>query len=375
MADVFFSYSSKDRERVRPVRDALAAQGFDIFWDQEVPAGIDWDSWIRQHLNQSKCAVVFWSIHSVDSDNVRHEATVAKQHGKLIPVMLDLITAEQFPMGLYVVQSANLSAWIGDVADSEWLKLQREIATKLTPMWVRRMTDTLEAELLAERTRREAAERRDKTLREQIAKEAQTQQELRQERDAAFDEIETLHARLKVLAQDHKKPNEGAAELAKQYASAQQKIAALEQRISQLAAARDQTSTGVRDGTADARPVDDTTDGRQSIAAASKVSARKRATVTLSTEHPRTPTADDSGGKRRAVVFAVTAPVACGLLGLLIGRSGLMLALVGSLSAAPFVAGSRRGRLSPAEITYYCLGLGLTAAATLAAFAFATIGN
>ena len=38
MTDVFFSYSSKDRERVRPIRDAVVAEeGFDVFWDQDVP--------------------------------------------------------------------------------------------------------------------------------------------------------------------------------------------------------------------------------------------------------------------------------------------------------------------------------------------------
>jgi len=50
VTDIFFSYSSADRERVRPIRDALVAQGFEVFWDQQVPAGTDWDSWIRQHL-------------------------------------------------------------------------------------------------------------------------------------------------------------------------------------------------------------------------------------------------------------------------------------------------------------------------------------
>ena len=50
MADVFFSYSSKDRERVRPIRDALVAEGFDVFWDQEVSPGRNWDEWIREHL-------------------------------------------------------------------------------------------------------------------------------------------------------------------------------------------------------------------------------------------------------------------------------------------------------------------------------------
>ena len=114
MADVFFSYSSKDRERVRPVREALGAQGFDVFWDQSVPAGVDWDTWIRQNLTQAKCAIVFWSPHSVASDNVRHEATVAKQQGKLVPVLLEALSAEQFPMGLYSVQGANLAGWMGE---------------------------------------------------------------------------------------------------------------------------------------------------------------------------------------------------------------------------------------------------------------------
>jgi hypothetical protein len=66
VTDIFFSYSSADRERVRPVRDALVAQGFEVFWDQQVPAGVDWDTWIRQHLAKSKCAMVFWSAKRND---------------------------------------------------------------------------------------------------------------------------------------------------------------------------------------------------------------------------------------------------------------------------------------------------------------------
>jgi hypothetical protein len=105
MTDVFFSYSSKDRERVRPIRDALIAEGFDVFWDQEVPPGRNWDEWIRLRLNAARCTIVFWSGHSVRSDNVVHEATIAKNAGKLIPVLLDPLTAERFPMGHYTTQA------------------------------------------------------------------------------------------------------------------------------------------------------------------------------------------------------------------------------------------------------------------------------
>ena len=155
MTDIFFSYRSTDRERVRPIHDALAEQGFEVFWDQEVPSGVDWDSWIRQHLSQSKCSVVFWSATSVKSDNVRHEATVAKHQNKLIMVLLESLTPDQLPMGLYSQQAINLADWSGNLDHPEWRKLANEIEEKLTPVWVRRKISELQSKLLAERARRE----------------------------------------------------------------------------------------------------------------------------------------------------------------------------------------------------------------------------
>ena len=201
MTDIFFSYSSADRERVRPVRDALVAQGFEVFWDQEVPTGLDWDSWIRQHLAKGKCAMAFWSVASVASDNVRHEAVVAKQQGKLISVLLESLTAQQFPMGLYAQQAANLADWNGDPNHKEWRKLRREYEAKLIPTWVRQQLDELEAELVGERARREGVERRDKTLQAQIAKEAQAHQDLKREFDKSLDEVATAKANVVELSQ------------------------------------------------------------------------------------------------------------------------------------------------------------------------------
>ena len=41
LGEIFFSYSSKDRERVRPFHEALTALGFEVFWDMEVPPGVE----------------------------------------------------------------------------------------------------------------------------------------------------------------------------------------------------------------------------------------------------------------------------------------------------------------------------------------------
>ena len=60
----------------------------------------------------------------------------------------------------------------------------------LAPAWIRRTLDGLEAQLVGERSRRETAERRDRTLRDQIAKEAEAQQHLRVELDDALHQVE-----------------------------------------------------------------------------------------------------------------------------------------------------------------------------------------
>src|SRR5262249_3613253 len=165
------------------------------------PTGMDWDTWIRQHLTKSRCAMAFWSATSVSSDNVRHEATVAKQQGKLISVLLEPLTAEQFPMGLYAQQAANLSGWSGDYSHDEWRKFRREFEAKLTPLGVRRQIDEIEAELVGERTRREGAERRDRTMQAQIAKEVEVQQALKRERDDALDEVAALKGTVEKFTQ------------------------------------------------------------------------------------------------------------------------------------------------------------------------------
>ena len=257
MTDIFFSYSSKDRARIQPLRDALVDRGFSVFWDQEVPTSTDWDTWIRQRLNESKCAIVVWSVNSVVSDNVRHEATIARQHNTIVPVLLDPIAADQFPMGLYTVQAANLCSWSGDAGDGEWLKLLSQVESKLTPAWVRRTLDTLEAELVAERARRETAERRDRTLREQIAKEADARQQLRGDLADAVEQIAQLKVRAEAADRERTTEDPQVTELARQLAAAegqrqllaqngqeaQRKIHDLERALARLERARDKVSS------------------------------------------------------------------------------------------------------------------------------------
>lgn len=105
MTDIFISYSSKDRAVAERVRDALHEAGYAVFWDQSTPAGQDWDSWIRERLTGAKLVVTLWTKASVASPNVRHEAIIAREAGKLLPVMADELAPGDFPMGLFMVQA------------------------------------------------------------------------------------------------------------------------------------------------------------------------------------------------------------------------------------------------------------------------------
>jgi serine/threonine-protein kinase len=39
MSDVFVSYKAEDRRRVKPLVDALEAEGYSVWWDEQIGGG------------------------------------------------------------------------------------------------------------------------------------------------------------------------------------------------------------------------------------------------------------------------------------------------------------------------------------------------
>jgi hypothetical protein len=70
MYDVFISYASEDGARVRPLAEALQRKGLSIWWDRRIIAGQQFDQAIEEALENAKCVVVCWSIHSIASELV-----------------------------------------------------------------------------------------------------------------------------------------------------------------------------------------------------------------------------------------------------------------------------------------------------------------
>lgn len=105
MADIFISYASEDRDRVRSLVQALESEGWSVFWDREIPPGRSWDDVIQEALGDARCVVVVWTRHSVESRWVRIEAMEGLEGDILVPVVLD---DAEIPIAFRRAQAADL---------------------------------------------------------------------------------------------------------------------------------------------------------------------------------------------------------------------------------------------------------------------------
>ena len=114
--DVFLSYKAEDRARLKPLVDALEAEGFTVWWDARIGGGTNWQKEIEKHLDAAKCVLVAWTKRSVGDAGhfVRDEARRAQRRGAYLPIRLDLV---QPPLGFGEIQALPLKGWKGDPAD------------------------------------------------------------------------------------------------------------------------------------------------------------------------------------------------------------------------------------------------------------------
>jgi Tol biopolymer transport system component len=108
MADIFVSYASEDRERVRPIVEELEARGFSVWWDTRIGIGASFDREIERELRAASCVVTVWSTASVDSDWVREETQDGLDRNILVPIQIDDC---RLPLGFRRTQTAQLFDW------------------------------------------------------------------------------------------------------------------------------------------------------------------------------------------------------------------------------------------------------------------------
>ena len=129
MTDIFISYSRNDRERVRIMAEALEKEGFDVWWDPEIPPGESFSAVIDEQLKNSACIIAVWSNSSVTSNWVQEEADDGMQRNTLIPVMIDGV---DLPRGFKRLQTADLQGWTGDTSNPNWQLIITQVKKLVT---------------------------------------------------------------------------------------------------------------------------------------------------------------------------------------------------------------------------------------------------
>jgi hypothetical protein len=120
MVDVFISYSRDNKARVAQIAQAVAAAGYAVWWDAELPPHRSYGDVITEKIGSAKAAIVVWSHQSAQSEWVRAEADVARNQKKLVQTAIDDVMP---PLPFNQIQFAELADWNGEPDHGGWRKV------------------------------------------------------------------------------------------------------------------------------------------------------------------------------------------------------------------------------------------------------------
>jgi adenylate cyclase len=129
MSDIFISYARSTEVMAKKIVDALRGQGFDVWWDDQLPVHRLYGEVIEERLGAARAALVIWSGDAARSEWVRSEANRAREHRKLVQVSMD---GAPLPMPFDQIQCADLSGWNGDLDAPIWRKVVESLTAVMS---------------------------------------------------------------------------------------------------------------------------------------------------------------------------------------------------------------------------------------------------
>lgn len=159
MADVFISYSNKDRALAEGLARNIVAAGWTAWWDPEIRAGENYRDVILRELDAAKAVVVIWTKHSIKSEWVISEAgrAMRKPRDRYIAVRENGLDEHDIPPPFDVRHVVLVDAWaaiatsvkarcgiqassvasVGDDTsdDQQWREVEKIYARKSSSWW------------------------------------------------------------------------------------------------------------------------------------------------------------------------------------------------------------------------------------------------
>lgn len=125
MSDVFVSYARSTERQAKEIAQALRAEGFSVWRDDEIPAHKPYAEVIEDRLRSSKAVLVIWSADAAKSQWVRAEADAARELGTLIQLTVDGTLP---PLPFNQIQCAQVECSEGGVTGNGWDRLTSSVA-------------------------------------------------------------------------------------------------------------------------------------------------------------------------------------------------------------------------------------------------------
>lgn len=112
------------------VADAVRREGYQPWWDDEIPAHVAYGDLIAEKIMASKATIVLWSVSAVGSEWVRAESEIARGARKLIQASLDGSTP---PLPFNLLQAAPLRGWVGEPDHPGWRQIRSSLQALCGP--------------------------------------------------------------------------------------------------------------------------------------------------------------------------------------------------------------------------------------------------
>jgi hypothetical protein len=96
--NLFLSYTSDDREKLKPLLEGLHKLKYSVWFDQDLSGGQQWWDAILQRIRESDAVLLTVSPARAESDACGREIDYARLVGRpILPVMIDAVRPEFLP--------------------------------------------------------------------------------------------------------------------------------------------------------------------------------------------------------------------------------------------------------------------------------------
>ena len=127
-AEIFISYARSSAAQAGHAARALGEAGYDVWWDERLPAHRPYADVIEERLAAAQAVLVIWSADAARSQWVRAEAEAARQSGKLVQLSVD---GAPLPMPFSQIQCPTIGNWNGQASDPVWRRIEESVAELL----------------------------------------------------------------------------------------------------------------------------------------------------------------------------------------------------------------------------------------------------